>query len=123
MKTLKKDQLIKSLKISENFLMIDSVDIDKIKKIAIGKKNFNNKTWFFKDHFIDEPVMPGSLQIEAMLQTTVSMLYLLKGDNKNKILIIKETTNFFNKIDSKGQLVIKSQITQKKRDLLKRNLK
>ena len=53
-----------------------------------------------------------------MLQTTVSMLYLLKGDNKNKILIIKETTNFFNKIDSKGQLVIKSQITQKKKGFI-----
>ena len=31
--------------------------------------------WFFKSHFIGEPTMPGTLQIEAMLQTTVYLIY------------------------------------------------
>jgi 3-hydroxymyristoyl/3-hydroxydecanoyl-(acyl carrier protein) dehydratase len=115
---LRKKELKKILKISSNFLMVDSVKVDKKKKKAVGKKKFNNKVWFFKDHFINEPVMPGSLQIEAMLQTTVSMLYLLKGNNNNKILISKETTTFFNKINCEGQLDIESEITCQKKGLI-----
>ena len=31
-----------------------------------------------KSHFINEPVMPGTLQLEAMLQTSAVLIYKVK---------------------------------------------
>ncbi len=110
MKRIKKTNLIKLLKISKNFLMIDEISLDKKNKLANAKKKFNKNVWFYKDHFIDQPIMPGTLQVEAMLQTTVSLLYLIKGKSNNKILINNVSSNFFEKINSPGVLEIKSNI-------------
>jgi len=110
MKRVNKNNLVKLLKISKNFLMIDELYLDKRKKIAHAKKKFNKNVWFYKDHFIDQPVMPGTLQVEAMLQTTVSLLYLIKGKSNNKILINNVASSFFEKIDLPGNLEIKSNI-------------
>ena len=35
---------------------------------AYGHKVINPRDWFFKAHFHQDPVMPGSLGVEAMLQ-------------------------------------------------------
>ena len=110
MKRIKKADLVKLLKISKNFLMVDELSLDKKNKFASAKKKFNKNVWFYKDHFIDQPIMPGTLQVEAMLQTTVSLLYLIKGKSDNKILINNVSSNFFEKISSPGVLEIKSNI-------------
>ncbi len=36
--------------------------------IIIGEKKLGGKEWFYKNHFFQDPVMPGSLGIEAIVQ-------------------------------------------------------
>jgi 3-hydroxymyristoyl/3-hydroxydecanoyl-(acyl carrier protein) dehydratase/1-acyl-sn-glycerol-3-phosphate acyltransferase len=51
-------------------------------KLGLGalraEKDVNAKEWFFKAHFFQDPVQPGSLGIEAMLQAMQSFM-LLEG--------------------------------------------
>lgn len=107
---LKKNKISKLLKISDPFLMIDNLSIRKDKKKSISEKKIKSNDWFFKCHFLNEPVMPGTLQIEAMLQSIVTTLYLIDKNEKNKYLITKTNTNFYLKIDKPGKLSINSEI-------------
>jgi len=43
-----------------------------------AEKDVNPKDWFFKAHFFQDPVQPGSLGVEAMLQAIQSLM-LLQG--------------------------------------------
>jgi 3-hydroxymyristoyl/3-hydroxydecanoyl-(acyl carrier protein) dehydratase len=49
-------------------LMVDGVAVDDAKRIY-GKKEVRTDEWFFDAHFYQDPVMPGSLGLEALLQT------------------------------------------------------
>ena len=63
------DEIMKYLEISPPFLMIDYIK-DIIPGVsAQGVKNLPEDEWFFKCHLQRELTMPGTLQIEAMLQT------------------------------------------------------
>ena len=76
-----------------------------------GIKSITNKEWFYKSHFIDDPVMPGTLQMEAMLQTIVAIVYSDPNmKNKKNCLIAKTTTNFYSKINTAGDLRIEAKI-------------
>ncbi len=46
--------------------MVDRWDGDKDK--IVGAKSVNPEEWFFEAHFLDDPVMPGSLGLESLLQ-------------------------------------------------------
>ena len=73
------------------------------------EKNFTIRL-VLKSHFKNEPTMPGSLLIEAMLQTVVTIIY---SDDKFKFkrsLIVKTQTSFFQKIDKSGIIIIKAKI-------------
>ena len=58
--------------------------------------------------------MPGMLQVEAMLQTIVSVLYLSDNKINQKYLITKSETNFYKKVSGSGEFLIKSKIISKK---------
>jgi 3-hydroxymyristoyl/3-hydroxydecanoyl-(acyl carrier protein) dehydratase len=49
-------------------LMVDSVAVQDPEHIW-GKKTVRTDEWFFEAHFYQDPVMPGSLGLEALLQT------------------------------------------------------
>jgi 3-hydroxyacyl-[acyl-carrier-protein] dehydratase len=77
--------------------------IDEIKNIidlksATGIKKITKNLWFFKCHFINEPIMPGTLIEESMLQTIVALLYSNKKFNDKICLITSAKTNFYSKI-------------------------
>ena len=100
-------------RISKKFLFIDKAY--DIKPGAHGKsrKKISLSDWFLKSHFKNEPTMPGSLLIEAMLQTVVTIIY---SDDKFKFkrsLIVKTQTSFFKKIDKSGIIIIKAKILKK----------
>jgi 3-hydroxyacyl-[acyl-carrier-protein] dehydratase len=113
---IEKKELSKLIKISDPFLMIDRV-VDLIPgQSGVGMKSINNEEWFYKSHFIDEPVMPGTLQVESMLQTIVSIVYSdLSMKNKRNCLITKSTTNFYSKICTAGDLKIEAKIIKNQR--------
>ena len=49
---------------------------------CLAFKNLTYNEWFFPEHFPDQPIMPGSLQIEAFTQA-VALPLLVKQDAKN----------------------------------------
>ena len=98
------DGIVKILKIKRPFLMVDRIVNFKKNKSCTGYKKVNLNDWFFKSHFIDEPTMPGTLQIEAMLQTTVYLIYKSLSITTERCIISNVSTNLFNKINKAGNL-------------------
>lgn len=117
-KKLNKNSITSILKISDPFLMVDHFFEKKVGKKGIGKKKVNLKDWYFKSHFIDEPVMPGTLQIEAMLQTIALIVYKKSGSNLDRCLITKTKSNFYSKINKSGELKIDAQINKDKKNII-----
>ena len=75
-KNFKKSEIKNILKIKDPFLMIDKVKVINQNKIVEGQKKIKKDDWFLKSHFFNnDPVMPGTLLTEAMLQTTIINLY------------------------------------------------
>lgn len=50
------------------FLYIDRVTECVPGKYAKGYKNLTNNEWFFPKHYVDNPLMPGAIQTEALSQ-------------------------------------------------------
>lgn len=109
------NSMVKILKIRKPFLMLDKVTNFKRNKSCIGHKKVKLKDWFFKSHFIDEPVMPGTLQIEAMLQTTVYLIYKSLNKVNERCIITNISTRLQNKINKTGNLKIYSKIIKIKK--------
>jgi len=110
MKNLNKKQIIKLTRITEPFLMVDSINNILDLKSSTGVKKISKDSWFFKCHFTDDPMMPGTLIEESMLQTIVSTLYSHKKF-KNKIcLITSAKTNFYSKVNKPTKLKIEIKI-------------
>jgi len=105
-KKIDKKKIISLIKITHPFLMIDKLKNIKNLKSATGIKKINKNSWFFKCHFTNQPMMPGSLIQEAILQTIIATLYSSKKF-KNKIcLITSSQTNFYTKVDKPTLLKI-----------------
>ena len=99
MKELNKKKIISLTKITEPFLMVDSIINILNLKSSTGIKEINKNSWFFKCHFINQPMMPGTLIEEAMLQTIVATLYSSKKFSDKICLITSSKTNFYSKVD------------------------
>lgn len=117
-KEFKKKQIQEILKIKNPFLMIDRVKIISENKIAIGIKKLKKKDWYFKSHFYNNnPVFPGTLQTECMLQSTIVALYRDKEKIK-KFFIIKTETSFTSKIIKPCNLNIHVKILKNKNGIV-----
>lgn len=103
---------IEILKIKKPFLMLDKITNFKKNKSCVGHKKIRLSDWFFKSHFIDEPIMPGTLQIEAMLQTTVYLIYKSLNKTDERCIISNISTRLQNKINNSGNLKIYSKIVK-----------
>jgi 3-hydroxymyristoyl/3-hydroxydecanoyl-(acyl carrier protein) dehydratase len=99
MNKLSKTKIISITKITDPFLMIDRIKNILNLKSATGIKVIKKNSWFFKCHFIDQPVMPGTLIEEAILQTIVAMLYSSKEFKDKVCLITSCKTNFYSKVE------------------------
>jgi 3-hydroxyacyl-[acyl-carrier-protein] dehydratase len=62
-------------------LLIDKI-IDLVPgERAVGIKAFTYNEWFFPGHFDDEPLVPGFVQIESLVQTFI-LTFLCKDEYK-----------------------------------------
>ena len=86
--------------------MIDSVKNILDLRSATGIKKIDKNSWFFKCHFINQPMMPGTLIEESILQTIVATLYSNKKFENKKCLITSCKTNFYSKVNKPTTLVI-----------------
>ena len=93
MKKIDKKKISSLIKITGPFLMIDSIISLKKSEIICEKKN-NKKEWFYKHHLKGNPVMPGVLQEEAMLQAAMVLIYL-ENKNKNYEFMLFKTNSIF----------------------------
>ena len=113
------DEIMKYLEITPPFLMIDRVE-----KIIPGKscyaiKKLKQDDWFFNCHLEREQLMPGALQIEAMLQTLVLAIYTMEG-HKGKLSFVTDiSTKLFSKVSPDSQLDIYADLLSYKRGVAK----
>ena len=110
---LKKKQISKILNIKGNLLMLDTTEIFLSKKKSISKKKINICDWFFKEHLVANPIMPGILITETMLQSSICILKKKFKIQKNQILIIKKNVSFLDKINKENG-ILKTNTTIKK---------
>ena len=112
MKSLNKKNITFLTKIVDPFIMVDRIENIEIDKSSIGIKKIYKNSWFLKCHFLNNPVMPGTLIEESILQTIVSTLYS-GGQCKDKIcLITSSKTNFYSKVNKPTTLKIFIKITK-----------
>ncbi|MDA9105709.1 hypothetical protein N9J78_03965 [Candidatus Pelagibacter sp.] len=99
MKKLDERKIVSLTKIIYPFLMVDNINNIINLKSATGIKKVNKNSWFFKCHFTNQPMMPGTLIEESMLQTIVATLYSSKKFKDKVCLITSSKTNFYAKVD------------------------
>jgi 3-hydroxyacyl-[acyl-carrier-protein] dehydratase len=66
-------------------LLVDQVKITEIHEEAIGYKNVTINESFFQGHFPEKPIMPGVLIIEALAQTSGTLVMYGLVMEKNKL--------------------------------------
>ncbi len=117
--SLSTDQIIEYLEINTPFLMIDYVQEIIPGVSAHGVKKLTKDDWFFKCHLQRELVMPGTLQIEAMLQTLVLTIYTMEGHKGKLSYISNINTKLFSKILPNNQFNIHADLLSYKRGIAK----
>ena len=113
------DEIINYLEITPPFLMIDHVE-----KIIPGKscyaiKKLKQEDWFFNCHLEKEKLMPGVLQIEAMLQTLVLVIYTMEGHKGKLSFVTDVSTKLLSKVSPNSQLDIYADLLSYKRGIAK----
>lgn len=115
--SLDNNQIEQYLEISHPFLMIDYVEELIPGKSAHGIKILTEDDWFFKCHMPRALVMPGTLQIEAMLQTLVLTIYTMEGHKGKFSYISNIKTKLFSKIFPDNKFVIHADLISYKRGI------
>ena len=77
MKNVGANEIDKYFKNKYPLLMIDRCTEIDPGVYAKGYKNFSNNEWFFPAHFRDNPNVPGSIMLEAMLDMFVMAIVTL----------------------------------------------
>lgn len=70
----------------------------------VAELDINPDLWFFKVHFIDDPVMPGCLGLDAMWQLVGFFLAVTGGEGKGRALGCGEV-KFFGQVLPTNKLV------------------
>jgi 3-hydroxyacyl-[acyl-carrier-protein] dehydratase len=114
---LTKKEIEKYLQISDPFLMID-IGRDIIPGKSANSIKYLDNDWFFECHLKNELAMPGTLQLEAMLQTLVLSLYTLE-ENIGKLAFVTETRmKLLKKVSPNFTLKIETNIISNKRGIV-----
>ena len=83
---LNKEEIKKIIPQRDPFLMIDEVESYVPGENAIAYKYVDEKEWYFKGHFPNNPIMPGVLIVESLAQTgAVAILSLEENKGKNAL--------------------------------------
>ncbi len=104
-KSIAKEEIIQMIPYQDPFLMIDTVTtIDRDRITAI--KNIKKDDFWVKSHFVNFPIMPGVLLIEALAQAgTILVRHNILNHQEQDILLhtFKEV-NFFRPVFPEDQI-------------------
>ncbi len=107
------------LKVQQNkppYLMMDYATNVIPGKYSEGYKDLKDDEWFFKVHWVNDPNMPGMLQIEALVQMGSLAILTLPGlSGKILYLTSADKLKFLKKIIKGDRLVLKSTLNYWKR--------
>ncbi len=70
------------------FLLIDFVKKIEVGVCAEGYKNLTANEWFFPVHFPEDPIMPGMIQTEALLQMLSLTVLTMEGNAQKLIRVL-----------------------------------
>lgn len=101
--------------------MVDEVFWCPKTRTVTGKKEIAEDEWFYKCHFLDVGIMPGTLQTEAILQATVAAYCHDQDIHAKQCLVNKIIVNFTHKIEGRGVLTVMSQIKAEEKGLISAN--
>ncbi len=96
---VKKEKILDWVPIREPMLCVDEIcDID-YGKFVRGYRDISKEEEWAKVHFINEPVVPGTLIIETMAQIGAFMFYNEENANKLKVYLGKvDKAKFMKKV-------------------------
>jgi|OM-RGC.v1.025549447 3-hydroxymyristoyl/3-hydroxydecanoyl-(acyl carrier protein) dehydratases len=108
----------KILNISDPFIMIDKITEIEPEKYAKALKFIDFDDWYIKCHHISNPVMPGTLQLESILQTFYILVFH-KKKNSNLAYIYKSNITLIDKVKPGKTLNINTKIIEFKNNYYK----
>lgn len=104
------NQIMKSISQRYPMLYIDRIIDLEIGKRVVAIKNVTINEQFFQGHFPQEPIMPGTLIIEAMAQASTFLFYEPDKEQKlNFYLGIVKDIRFLKPVVPGDQLKIEAQ--------------
>lgn len=118
--SLNSQELVKYLPNRYPYLMIDRVEEVIPGKSARGYKNLTANEWFFPCHFPEEPMMPGMIQMEALIQMLSLTVLTLEG-NEGQIVngIAADKIKIKKRVVPGDRLDIESELLSWKRGIAK----
>ena len=97
------------------FLLIDTIEELEVGKKAVGKKCVSYNEPFFAGHFLQEPVMPGVLIVEALAQVgAVAILSLPENKGKTAYFGAINSAKFKGKVVPGDVLLLETEIIKSK---------
>ena len=101
-------------------LLVDHVTSLEPGRSCTATLNLDRNRWFFECHYPDYPLMPGSLQIEAMSQVATIVALTLSKEHEHKPPLISEITKakFLEEIRPENKLTMKATVKTASRGLV-----
>jgi 3-hydroxyacyl-[acyl-carrier-protein] dehydratase len=100
------------------FLLVDRMDEVEIGKRAVGVKNVTFNEPFFQGHWPGDPVMPGVLIVEHMLQVGgVLLLSQVANEGKQAFIAGADKVRFKRRVVPGDQLVTEVEVLRCKGDI------
>jgi 3-hydroxyacyl-[acyl-carrier-protein] dehydratase len=90
-----------------DFLLIDKILLYEPEHKIVTQKYVIEDEWFIKEHYPDNPIMPGHLTAEAMLQSCALFFESIDGEGKDRIIYLTSSkTRFFRVVRPNNKLII-----------------
>lgn len=111
---LKTSEILKILKHRYPLVLLDSIQFINPMIESITKKNFSYNEWFFQAHFPQNPIVPGSLQIEVYTQAVYITLLTKENNQINNfidlLLMSVDRVRFYKSIRPGDTLIIEVKV-------------
>lgn len=103
------DKIVANLPYGDGFKFVDHI-LEMDEEHAIGVYRFRESEYFYKHHFMNNPITPGVILIECMAQIGLACLgsYLMKDEKEAIQFVFTENHVVFNNTVKPGTAVVVS---------------